>query len=349
MNSLEYRALGKSEIDVTAMGIGTQAWGKESFGYGQKYRDEDLFNVFTASLNAGINFFDTSDSYAKGESERLLGKFIHKDGRPVMIASKFTKSKWYDPGNYSSPKEMLIAIDRSLENLGLKQLDLYQLHYPEPKSKINGYLDALAETVKSGRAKAIGVCNFSAERLRYAFEYLDKQNVSIVSNQIGYNLLFRHPEKNGLLSACDELNVTPIAILPLAEGILTGKYRIGGPDYPKNVQSIMKVMQMDIFGTGHSGFWLKSLFKKPYELERKRLEPLFELMEKIAYGHDATIVQVALNWLLNSHPKLIYIPGAKNLKQVSDNLSSFKWKMTADEFYQISELERELWNAYNTK
>ncbi|WP_257669739.1 aldo/keto reductase [Parapedobacter tibetensis] len=159
-------------------------------------------------------------------------------------------------------------------------------------------------------------------------------------------MLFRHPETNGLLETCDELNVAPIAILPLAEGILTGKYRVGGMDYPKNVKSIMKVMQLDIFGTGHPTFWLKSLFKKPYELEREKLEPLFELMEEIASTHQATIVQVALNWLLNSHPKMIYIPGAKNLKQVSDNLSSLQWKMTDDEFQRISRLEREVWKAY---
>ncbi|MCE7057060.1 aldo/keto reductase [Algoriphagus sp. AGSA1] len=346
MDKIEYRVLGDSGINVTAMGIGTQAWGKESFGYGSRYTEKDVFEAFQASLDAGVNFFDTSDSYAKGESERLLGKFFKNDGRPVVIASKFTKSKWYDPGNYKSPKDVLPAIDNSLNNLGLKQLDLYQMHYPESQSKINGYLDALAETVKSGKAKSIGLCNFSADRLRYAYEYLDKKGVTIASNQIGYNLLFRHPETNGLLKTCDELNVAPIAILPLAEGILTGKYRVGGLDYPKNVKSIMKVTQLDIFGTGHPTFWFKSLFKKPYELEREKLEPLFELMENIASSHQATIVQVALNWLLNSHPKMIYIPGAKNLKQVSDNLSSLKWKLTSDEFQKISKLERELWNNY---
>ncbi len=346
MNNIDYRRLGTTGIDVTAMGTGTQAWGKESFGYGSAYTEEDVFAAFKASLDAGVNFFDTSDSYAKGASEKLLGKFMRQDGRPVVIASKFTKTKWYDPGNYRSAKDMLPAIDRSLENLGLDTLDLYQLHYPEPRDKINDYLDALAETVRSGKAKAIGVCNFSAERLRYACTYLDKQGIPIASNQVGYNLLFRHPETNGLLDTCDELNVTPIAILPLAEGILTGKYRIGGPDYPKSVKSIMKVMQMDIFGTGHASFWLKSLFKKPYELQREKLEPLFALMEDIAASHQATIVQVALNWLLNSHRNLVYIPGAKNLKQASDNLSSLNWKMTPEEFRRISKLERALWQAY---
>lgn len=343
---MEYRTLGATGMKVTAMGIGTHAWGKESFGYGSTYTEEDVFAAFKASLDAGVNFFDTSDSYAKGASEKLLGKFMQLDGRPVVIGSKFTKSKWYDPGNYKSPQDVLPAIEQSLKNLGLERLDLYQLHYPESRRKINAYLDALAETVKSGKAKAIGVCNFSADRLRYAYEYLDRQGVPIASNQIGYNLLYRHPETNGLLATCDELNVAPIAILPLAEGVLTGKYRVSAMPYPANVKSIMKVTQLDIFGTGHPTFWLKSLFKKPYPLERTKLEPLFELMEEVASAHQATIVQVALNWLLNSHPKMIYIPGAKNLKQASDNLSSLQWKMTAEEFQRISQLERTLWQAY---
>ena len=343
---MEYRALGGSEIKASAMGTGTQAWGKESWGYGSKYTEKDVFEAFKACVDAGVNFFDTSDSYAKGESERLLGKFMQMDGRPIVVASKFTKSKWYDPGNYESPKDVLPAIERSLKNLGVEQLDLYQLHYPESPSKINAYLDALAETFKSGKTKAIGVCSFNVDRLRYACEYLDKKDVPIVSNQIGYNLLFRHPETNGLLDICNELNVTPIAILPLAEGILTGKYRVGGMDYPANVKTIMKVTQLDMSGTGHSASLLKRLLKKPYELEREKLEPLFELLGEIAASHQATIVQVALNWLLNSHSKIIYIPGAKNFKQASDNLASLKWKMTADEFQRISELERKLWMDY---
>ncbi len=346
MNKIDYRTLGVSGISVSAMGTGTQAWGKESFGYGSTYTEKDVFEAFKASLDAGVNFFDTSDSYAKGASEKLLGKFIRADGRPVIVASKFTRSKWYDPGNYKSPKDVLPAINQSLQNLGLEKLDLYQLHYPESPGKINGYLDALAETVKSGKASAIGLCNFSVDRLQHACEYLDKQGIAIASNQIGYNLLFRHPETNGLLRACDELNVTPIAILPLAEGILTGKYRVGGPEYPKSVKSIMKVMQLDIFNTGHPASVLKSLFRKPYELEREKLEPLFTLMAEIASSHQATIVQVALNWLLNSHSRLIYIPGAKNLKQADDNLASLQWKMSPEEFRRISRLEREIWLSY---
>ncbi|UKT65972.1 aldo/keto reductase [Pedobacter mucosus] len=344
--SIQHRALGATGINVTAMGIGTQSWGKESFGYGTKYTEQDIFAAYKASLDAGVNFFDTSDSYAKGESERLLGKFIKIDGRPVIVGSKFTKSKWYDSSNYKSHKDILPAIETTLENLGLKTLDLYQLHYPEAGGKINGYLDALAETVKQGKVRALGVCNFSADRLRYAHEYLDKKGVQLVSNQIGYNLLCRHPETNGLLKACDDLDVAPIAILPLAEGILTGKYRKGGLEYPGNVMAILKVMQMDIFKTGQPIFWLKALFQKPYAMEREKLEPLFSLIQKIAESHHASITQVALNWLLKSHPKIIYIPGVKNLKQANDNLASLGWDMTPSEFRQISSLETELWQDY---
>jgi aryl-alcohol dehydrogenase-like predicted oxidoreductase len=346
MDTIEYRPLGTTGIKVASMGVGTQAWGATSFGYGTTFTEKDVLAAFKASLDAGVNLFDTSDSYAKGASEKLLGKFIKDDGRPVIIASKFTQSKWYDPGNYKSHKDVLPALDKTLQNIGIRTLDLYQLHYPEAPNKINGYLDALAETVKSGKAKAIGVCNFNAERLQHACEYLDKQNIPIASNQIAYNLIFRHPETNGILKTCNELKVSPIAIFPLAEGILTGKYRVGSAEYPRNVKMIMKVLQLDLFSTGYKQFWLKSLFKKPYQLEKEKLEPLFALMFEIAKSHNATIVQVALNWLLMSHPKMIYIPGAKNLRQAGDNLASLKWNLKFDEFQKLNKLENELWLAY---
>ncbi|MBT2289165.1 aldo/keto reductase [Paenibacillus albidus] len=120
------------------------------------------------------------------------------------------------------------TLDSSLKRLGMSEVDLYQLHYPVARHQLNRYLDAMAETVKSGKAKAVGVSNFNTELMKHAHDYFAKHNIRMASNQIGYNLLYRFPETNGMLEACEELDVTLIAILPLAEGVLTGKYRVGG-------------------------------------------------------------------------------------------------------------------------
>src|SRR5713226_9491713 len=94
---IDYRALGASGIKVPSMGIGTHAWGLKPFGYGKTYTREDLFKAYKGCVDAGLNFFDTSESYAGGLSEQLLGDFLKEDGRPITIATKFTPAKIYDP------------------------------------------------------------------------------------------------------------------------------------------------------------------------------------------------------------------------------------------------------------
>ncbi|WP_207710172.1 aldo/keto reductase [Clostridium chromiireducens] len=148
-----------------------------------------------------------------------------------------------------------------------------------------------------------------------------------------------------MLTACEELGVTLIAILPLAEGVLTGKYRVGGNSHPSNLRNIAKVTQLDIFKDGDPSPLMQRLFTKPYMLQREKLEPLFELIDEIAKGHDATISQVALNWLIASNPLVIPIPGEKNAKQAAANAATLSWKLTKEEFERISQTERSIWRS----
>lgn len=226
------KPLGRSGLLVPALGTGTQAWGDKRFGYGTAYGRDDLYAVYRASLDAGLTFFDTSDTYGRGLSEELLGDFRRRDGRPVVIATKFTQAKPYDPNGNLSVRAVGKVLDRSLRRLGVDAVDLYQVHYPPARRSLDKYLDAMAATVTSGKAKAIGVSNFSTDDLRHAYDYLRAAHgITLASTQVGYNLLHRHPERNGMLALCRELGVAILPILPLAEGVLTGKYRIGGQDF----------------------------------------------------------------------------------------------------------------------
>ncbi|MFD0679023.1 MULTISPECIES: aldo/keto reductase [unclassified Paenibacillus] len=199
--------------------------------------------------------------------------------------------------------------------------------------------------MKSGKAKAVGVSNFNTELMKHAHDYFAKHNIRLASNQIGYNLLYRFPETNGMLAACEELEVALIAILPLAEGVLTGKYRVGGDPYPSAMRSIALVTQLDIFKEGEPSPLMRRLFTNPYMLAREKLEPLLELMHEISNKYNATISQVALNWLLASNPRVIPIPGEKNTRQAAVNAATINWKLTRKEFNKLSQIERAIWTS----
>jgi aryl-alcohol dehydrogenase-like predicted oxidoreductase len=336
LDSSKYRQLGPTGIKLPAIGVGTLAWGDKRFGYGKSYTREDLFEAYKASLDAGVNFFDTSESYGHGLSEQLLGEFHSQDGRPIIVATKFSPAKIYEPSNRFSAKDIIPTLDGSLKRLKADSVDLYHLHYPVAHRKLYGYLDALAEAVKTGKAKSIGVSNFNVKRLRYAHEYLAKQNIHIVSNEIDYSLLYRHPETNGMLETCKELNVSLIAILPLGEGVLSGDYRVGGAHYSTIMKAMLKVGQLDMY---HQHDSKNRIFTKPYMLQREKLEPLFVLLDEVAKAHHVTIAQVALNWILTSNQLVLPIPGPRNLKQAADNAATLNWKLTTQEFERISQTE----------
>jgi aryl-alcohol dehydrogenase-like predicted oxidoreductase len=294
------------------MGVGVWSWGDKSFwGYGQDYTREDVTLAYKACLDTGLNFFDTAEMYGRGESERILGKCIREDGRPVIIASKFAPLP-----NRLSARSLLEALDASLERLNVKTMDLYQIHWPYSLIGVDALMDALAQAVHSGKVRAVGVSNYGANLMRRAHARLARHDIPLASNQVHYNLIHRKPEKNGVLDACRELNVALIAYSPLEQGLLTGKYRV--------------VAGQAISVTGPRRF--TPAFRTS---QRRKIEPLLQTMEDIATTHSKTVGQVALNWLLSKDECIIPIPGAKNVRQASENAGAIGWRLTGEEFKQI--------------
>ena len=312
MIQLDQRHLGASGIVVPPMGVGVWSWGDKSFwGYGQDYTREDVTQAYKACLDTGLNFFDTAEMYGRGESERILGKCIREDGRPVIIASKFAPLP-----NRLSARSLLEALDASLERLNVKTMDLYQIHWPYSLIGVDALMDALAQAVHSGKVRAVGVSNYGANLMRRAHARLARHDIPLASNQVHYNLIHRKPEKNGVLDACRELNVALIAYSPLEQGLLTGKYRI--------------VAGQAISVTGPRRF--TPAFRTS---QRRKIEPLLQTMEDIATTHRKTVGQVALNWLLSKDECIIPIPGAKNVRQASENAGATGWRLTGEEFKRI--------------
>jgi aryl-alcohol dehydrogenase-like predicted oxidoreductase len=294
------------ELNIAPLGIGAWAWGSTRlWGYGKDYDRSDVGEAFRSSMAEGVTLLDTAEIYGGGASERIVGEMLREggfEGTPV-IATKFA------PLPYRlSARSLLDAVDKSLERLGIETIDLYQIHFPSPLLKTTSLMDALAEMVKTGKVRRVGVSNYGADQMRRAHDRLASHEVPLASNQVEYSLLRRTPETNGVLEASRELGVTLIAYSPIAQGLLTGKY--GPGDRPAGL-----VRRMG------RAFGEKNL---------KKIEPVVDILREIGRAHDKEPAQVALNWLItqrNTFP----IPGAKNERQARQNAGALGWEMTSEE------------------
>jgi aryl-alcohol dehydrogenase-like predicted oxidoreductase len=333
MIEIDQRQVGTSELMVPALGVGLIGWGERIQGYGTSYGKEDLAQTYRACLDAGLTFFDTAEVYGRGESERLLGECRRADGRAITIASKFAPL----PGR-NSARDLRTALDASLQRLGVECIDLYQIHTPPPSHKLDELIDALAEAVHQGKVRAVGVSNFTASLMRQSHARLARHGIPLASNQVHYNLLYRHPEANGVLTACRELKVTLIAHSPLEQGILSGKFRDGSRSRPLFLRLLGNVMgRLDPFrDTSGSMSWWRRVSGGSYTLPQEQWEPLFVVLSEIAHIREKTIAQVALNWLLTSDECIIPIPGARNARQARENAGALNWRLTGDEYVRIT-------------
>jgi aryl-alcohol dehydrogenase-like predicted oxidoreductase len=288
------------------LGVGTWAWGdKQVWGYGKEYSDYDVKEAFEVSVSSGVTFFDTAEMYGFGTSERLIGRFIREQQSAVTIATKFMPVPWR-----LQQHDLISALERSLDRLGLKSVDLYQIHWPLHLRSLNTWMDGLAEAVDKGLTRAVGVSNYNAEQMKRAHERLASHGVPLLSNQVEYSLLHRSPETNGVLKTCNDLGVKLIAYSPLAMGVLTGKYT-----------SAHKL-------TGYRGIrFNRYLFG---------IEELTNLLKEIGQRHGGkNPSQVALNWTIckGTFP----IPGAKNVSQAKENAGAQGWSLTSAEIVAIEQ------------
>ncbi len=300
--------LGKTDLIVSKMGVGTMTWGKKMAltMYGGTKDPEDERKAFDVSMANGITWFDSAAMYGFGNSEIRLGELVK--GTNAIVATKWSAMPYFTT-SCDIPK----ALDKSLMRLGVETIDLYQIHNPIPFVSIRKMMERMADAYDAGKIRAVGVSNFSEMQMREAYEALDKRGVPLASNQIQYSVIYRRHEFDGVLKACKELNVTPIAYMPLGMGLLTGKYRPG-------------VIPSD---------WIRRNLGNTFkQAELISAEEITQLLAQIGKKYDKTPSQVALRWIIDQG--IVPISGAKNERQANENAGALKFSLSTDEINDIS-------------
>src|SRR5690349_11650479 len=213
---MEKRTIGSLQVSVVGLGCNNFGWRVDA---------ATTARVVDAALDSGINFLDTADIYATGQSEEFLGRALKGRWNRVVIATKFG-SKMDDQRQGAKPGYIMQAVEDSLRRLGTERIDLYQLHRPDPNTPIGETLGALERLVRSGKVREIGASNFSADQIREAEAAVPEGAARFVSVQNEYSLMHRQPEKD-VLPECIRRGLAFLPYFPLANGLLTGKYRPG--------------------------------------------------------------------------------------------------------------------------
>jgi len=316
------RSLGRSPLRITPIGLGCwQFSGGGGLGgnYWPALPPEVENGIVAASLEAGINWFDTAELYGNGRSEAALARALLAAGRKngdVIVATK-----WLPLLRSAGSIRATIGVRRA--RLAPFGIDLHQVHQPIAFSTVAAQMNAMADLVEAGAIRTVGVSNFSARRMRMAHAALAARGVPLVSNQVRYSLLHRAIESNGVLQAAGELGVTIIAYSPLGQGVLSGKFH-RDPSLIRARSGPRK--------------WLPD-FRRG-RLERSR--PLVRALEEIAAAHGATPSQVALNWLAHAAGQtVVVIPGATSVAQAVENGGSLGFTLAPAEAERLEELSRQ--------
>ena len=312
---MDYRYLGRSGTKVSEICFGTQ-----TFGWGaDEAAAHELANRF---VEAGGNFFDTSDKYNDGASERMLGTWLRTQRRDdVVIASKTFFDLGHGPNDMGATRLRIMSqIDRSLERLGTDHLDLYQIHCWDASTPLEETLEALHDLVRLGKVRYLGVSNYAPSQLMKAIMLTRMHGWSpIVSLQPEYSLLVRSTEWE-LIPLCRAEGVAVLCWSPLAGGWLTGKYRRDAP--PPSDSRV-----------GRGDRWDDQAEQRATE----RTWRVLDALRAIAEARERTPAQVALNWLLRKPGVTAPIIGARTVEQLAQNLGAVGWVLSDAEVVRLDE------------
>jgi len=300
---LPTRRIGSLEVPVVGLGCNN---------FGSRLDEGRTRRVVDAALDFGVTFFDTADIYGRTQSETFLGRILEGRRDRVVLATKFGMQVDRTRGG-AAPAYVRRALEDSLRRLRTDRIDLYQLHEPDPSTPIVDTLGALDGLVREGRVREIGCSNFSGAQLLEASAAVKDGAARFVSVQNELNLFDRADEQDALPVA-GQLGLAYIPYFPLANGLLTGKYRPGVVPEGSRLASSRRAEQLLTDGTF------------------ARLETL----ERFAAQRGHSILELAFGWLLAHAPVASVIAGATTPEQVRANAAAADWLLTADEMELVA-------------
>jgi aryl-alcohol dehydrogenase-like predicted oxidoreductase len=285
---------------ISRIGLGTWQFGSREWGYGPQYADQVARSIVRRALELGVTLFDTAEIYGFGRSERILGRALGDDRESVFLATKILPVLPVAP----VVEQRAVA---SANRLGVRQLDLYQVHQSNPVVRDGTIMRGMAALQRVGLVEEVGVSNYSLKRWRAAEDALGSR---VLSNQVRYSLVDRSPERD-LLPYAESHGRMVIAYSPLAQGLLSGRYdRANRP-----VNRVRASSQLFL----------------PDNLDRAG--ELIAALREVADAHSATPAQIALAWVIH-HPAVVAIPGASTVGQLESNVAAAEIQLGDDE-YQV--------------
>jgi aryl-alcohol dehydrogenase-like predicted oxidoreductase len=301
--------LGRSTLNVNRIGLGCM--GMSEF-YGS-FNETESIKTLHKAIDLGVNFFDTADMYGSGANEQLLGKAFKDRWGDVILATKFAIMRGPNgefTGLSGKPEYIRKACDQSLQNLGIEAIDLYYMHRKDPEVEIEEIVGTMAELVKQGKVKYIGLSEVDPETLRRAHAVHP-----ITALQTEYSLWSREPEHE-LFDVCKELGITFVAYSPLGRGFLTGAIKSRADLEP--------------------GDWRLTNPRFTEEAIKQNLK-FVEIIDRMAQSKGVTKAQIALAWVLSQNDEITTIPGTRKIHRLEENLGGFHVELTKDDLAVIEE------------
>ncbi len=319
------RNLGRSGLRVSVLGFGAMTFGGTAdspFGRIGTTAGTEAGRIVARCLDAGVNLFDTANSYADGRSEEILGKALGARRHQAIVATKAYNRTGPGPNDLGASRHYLMrACEDSLRRLGTDHIDLYQLHNYDGMTPQDETVRALEDLVRAGKVRYVGVSNYSGWHLMKGLATADRLGCGrYVSQQISYSLLQRHAE-NELVPLALEEGVGILVWSPLQGGLLSGKYRRG---------------QALPGGTRISGGELEGE-------RREHLDAIVDLLTGIASDRGVAIAHVALAWLLRKPAVTSVLVGARTETQLVENLAAAELELGDDEVLRLDRASESPW------
>ena len=313
-SKMQKRKLGKSNLEVSALGLGCMGM---SFSYGPPKDKQEMTSVLRAAVERGVTFFDTAEIYGPFTNEELVGEALAPFRGRVVIATKFgfdispnldPRGMKGAPGLNSRPEHIKEAVEGSLKRLKVDVIDLLYQHRVDPNVPIEDVAGAVKELIQAGKVKHFGLSEAGAQTIRRAHKVQP-----LTALQSEYSLWTRTPEKE-VIPTLEELGIGFVTYSPLGKGFLTGK--------------------MDEKTTFDSSDFRSALPRfTPQAL--KANQALIDLLGSIAERKKATVAQIALAWLLAQKPWIVPIPGTTKLHRLEENIGAVSVALTPDDLDDI--------------